>query len=222
MPGRRRPGLFDHATGNKIGARFKGQASAVTRYGSTTHFYLRAALKHVGLNPERDMTILQLGAGPEMVVRCSIAAPSLPPRSPRATPFHSYSAAGRCSSISAPPISSTRRRASPAAGRLSKREPKTTHEFLRAYVAGIHLIKKIFASPKNHSPNGCARKTPRSPRKPSRLMPACSRPRRYVPDKGIENVIQDLIKARPDFKEYLGWPEPFRENGPLEKVLRDK
>ena len=26
----------------------KGQASAVTRYGSTTHFYLRAALKHVG------------------------------------------------------------------------------------------------------------------------------------------------------------------------------
>ena len=45
----------------------KGQASAVTRYGSTTHFYLRAALKHVGLNPDKDMTILQMGAGPEMV-----------------------------------------------------------------------------------------------------------------------------------------------------------
>jgi hypothetical protein len=44
----------------------------------------------------------------------------------------------------------------------------------------------------------------------------------YVPDKGIENVIKDLIRARPEFKEYLGWPEPFRENSPLEKALRDK
>ena len=35
----------------------KGQASAVTRYGSTTHFYLRAALKYVGLNPEKDMPL---------------------------------------------------------------------------------------------------------------------------------------------------------------------
>src|SRR5258706_16259269 len=42
----------------------KGQASAVTRYGSTTHFYLRAALKQVGLNPEKDMTILQMGPVP--------------------------------------------------------------------------------------------------------------------------------------------------------------
>jgi NitT/TauT family transport system substrate-binding protein len=61
----------------------KGQASAVTRYGSTTHFYLRAALKHVGLNPDKDMTILQLGAGPEMVValdRGAIAAAALTTR----------------------------------------------------------------------------------------------------------------------------------------------
>lgn len=39
----------------------------MTRFGSTTHFYLRAALKHVGLDPERDLVVLQLGAGPEMV-----------------------------------------------------------------------------------------------------------------------------------------------------------
>ena len=51
----------------KSAAELKGHASAVTRYGSTTHFYLRTALRHVGLNPDRDMTILQLGAGPEMV-----------------------------------------------------------------------------------------------------------------------------------------------------------
>jgi len=47
-----RSGLFDHAPEIKSAQDLKGQASAVTRYGSTTHFYLRAALKHVGLNPE--------------------------------------------------------------------------------------------------------------------------------------------------------------------------
>jgi hypothetical protein len=34
--------------------------------------------------------------------------------------------------------------------------------------------------------------------------------------------VKDLIKARPEFKEYLGWPEPFRENGPLARALREK
>jgi hypothetical protein len=48
------------------------------------------------------------------------------------------------------------------------------------------------------------------------------KPAPIVPDKGIENVVQDLVKARPDFKQYIGWPEPFRENGPLEKVLKEK
>jgi hypothetical protein len=43
-----------------------------------------------------------------------------------------------------------------------------------------------------------------------------------VPDKGINNVVLDLVKARPDFKDYLDRPEPFRENGPLENALRGK
>jgi hypothetical protein len=43
-----------------------------------------------------------------------------------------------------------------------------------------------------------------------------------VPDKGINNVVLDLVKARPEFKDYLDRPEPFRENGPLEKALREK
>jgi hypothetical protein len=48
------------------------------------------------------------------------------------------------------------------------------------------------------------------------------KPAPVVPDKGIENVVKDLIRARPEFKEYIGWPEPFRENGPLERALREK
>ena len=48
------------------------------------------------------------------------------------------------------------------------------------------------------------------------------KPSPIVPDKGIDNVIQDLVRARPDFKQYIAWPELFRENGPLEKVLKEK
>ena len=43
-----------------------------------------------------------------------------------------------------------------------------------------------------------------------------------VPDKGINNVVLDLVKARPEFKDYIDRPEPFRENGPLERALRDR
>src|SRR2546428_310236 len=52
----------------KSAAELKGKPAGITRYGSTTHFYLRTALRHIGLDPERDILILQLGAGPEMVV----------------------------------------------------------------------------------------------------------------------------------------------------------
>ncbi len=51
----------------KSAADLKGKATAVTRLGSTTHFYLRAAARHVGLDPEKDLTILQLGTGTETV-----------------------------------------------------------------------------------------------------------------------------------------------------------
>jgi NitT/TauT family transport system substrate-binding protein len=197
----------------------KGQASAVTRYGSTTHFYLRAALKHVGLNPEIDMTILQLGAGPEMVValdRGAIAAAALTTR--YAIPFLQRGwpmlVDLSTTDLVYPSSCVTSSRA------FIRAEPKTTHEFLRAYVRGIHLIKKdlrfaekSFAKWMRENDSAITKKTVEAY---ARLF----KPAPIVPDKGIDNVIQDLVKTRPDFKQYIGWPEPFRENGPLEKVLK--
>jgi NitT/TauT family transport system substrate-binding protein len=199
----------------------KGQASAVTRYGSTTHFYLRAALKHVGLNPDKDMTILQLGAGPEMVValdRGAIAAAALTTR--YAIPFlqRGWPVLVDLShtDLVYPSSCVTSSRA------FIRAQPKTTHEFLRAYVAGIHLIKKdqrfaekSFAKWMREKDSAIVKKTVEAYARLFKLAPV-------VPDKGIENVILDLVKARPDFREYIGWPEPFRENGPLEKVLKER
>lgn len=199
----------------------KGLASAVTRYGSTTHFYLRAALKHVGLDPDKDMTILQLGAGPEMVIaldRGAIAAAALTTR--YAIPFlqRGWPVLVDLShtDLVYPSSCVTSSRA------FIRAEPKTTHSFLRAYVAGIHLIKKNIRFAEKSFSKWMREKDGMIVKKTVEAYARVFKTEPIVPDKGIQNVIQDLIKARPDFKEYLGWPEPFRENGPLEKVLRER
>ena len=205
----------------KSAADLKGQASAVTRYGSSTHFYLRAALKHVGLNPDKDMTILQLGAGPEMVAALEtgrIAAAALTTR--YAAPFlqRGWPVLVDLSTTDLvyPSSCVTSSRA------FIRAEPKITDDFLKAYVAAIHLIKKDHRFAEKSFSKWMREKdatiTKRTVGAYARLFKTAP----VVPDKGIENVVQDLIKQRPDFKEYIGWPEPFRENGPLERALREK
>ena len=44
----------------KSAAELKGKSSAVTRLGSSTHFYLRAALRAVGLDAEKDLTLFAI------------------------------------------------------------------------------------------------------------------------------------------------------------------
>jgi hypothetical protein len=44
----------------------------------------------------------------------------------------------------------------------------------------------------------------------------------YVPDKGIENVIKDLANRRTIPKEFIGRPELFRDNAPLERALASR
>jgi NitT/TauT family transport system substrate-binding protein len=199
----------------------KGQASAVTRYGSTTHFYLRAALKQVGLNPEKDMTILQMGAGPEIVLaldRGVIAAAALTTR--YAMPFlqRGWPVLIDLSNTDLVYPSSC---VTSSRGFI-RAEPKTTDDFLRAYVAGIHLIKKNLPFAEKSFTKWMREKDPAITKKTVEAYARLFKTAPIVPDKGIENVIQDLVKARPDFKDYIGWPEPFRENGPLEKVLKEK
>jgi len=205
----------------KSAADLKGQASAVTRYGSSTHFYLRAALKHVGLNPDKDMTVLQLGAGPEMVAALEtgrIAAAALTTR--YAAPFlqRGWPVLVDLSTTDLvyPSSCVTSSRA------FIRAEPKITDDFLKAYVAAIHLIKKDHRFAEKSFSKWMREKdatiTKRTVGAYARLFKTAP----VVPDKGIENVVQDLIRQRPEFKEYIGWPEPFRENGPLERALREK
>ena len=205
----------------KTPADLKGQGSAVTRYGSTTHFYLRAALKHVGLDPDRDLTILQLGAGPEMVAALEagrIQAAALTTR--YAIPFldRGWPVLVDLSKTDLiyPSSCVTSSRA------YIRAEPKTTEDFLRAYVAGIHLIRNDRQFAEKSFSKWLREKDPAIVKRSVAAYAPLFKPAPWVPDKGIENVVKDLVGKRPEFKTYLGWPEPFRENGPLEKALREK
>src|SRR5437899_2169758 len=125
----------------KSPSELKGKSSAVTRLGSSTHFYLRAALRYVGLDAEKDMTILQLGAGPEVAAALEsgkIAAAALNIR--YAIPFLQRNWPMLIdltkTDLVYPSSCVTTSRA------FVKSEPKTVDDFLRAYVEAIQLIKK--------------------------------------------------------------------------------
>ena len=202
----------------KSAAELKGHASAVTRYGSTTHFYLRTALRHVGLNPDRDMTILQLGAGPEMVAALEagrIAAAALTAR--YAIPFLERNWPVLVDLSSTDLVYPSSCVASSRA--FMRAEPKTTEDFLRAYVAGIQLIKRDHAFAEKSLSKWLRENDPVILKKSIQAYEKLFKRTPFVSDKGIDNVVKDLVGMRPEFKEYIGWPEPFRENGPLERAL---
>jgi len=203
----------------KSAQELKGQSSAVTRYGSTTHFYLRAALKHVGLNPEKDMTILQMGAGPEMALaleRGVIAAAALTTR--YAMPFLQKGWPVLVDLSNTDLVYPSSCVASSRA--FIRAEPKVTEDFLRAYVAAIHLIKKHPQVAEKSFAKWMREKNPAITKSTVQAYAKLFKINPKVPDKGIHNVILDLVRTRPEYKEYIGWPEPFRENGPLERAMK--
>ncbi|MGE5218899.1 MAG: ABC transporter substrate-binding protein [Chloroflexota bacterium] len=203
----------------KSPAQLKGKQTAVTRLGSSTHFYLRAALKSIGLDPEKDMTILQLGAGPEIAValetgRISAAAlniryalPFLERNWPMLIDLTKTNLVYPSSCVT-------------SSRTFVKAEPKLVEDFLAAYNEAIQLIKKDPAAAERslvkwsrERDSDVVAKSVESHRRILKSPP-------YVPDKGIENVIEDLASRRKVPKEFIGHPELFRDNGPLERAVK--
>ena len=202
----------------KSAAELKGKSSAVTRLGSSTHFYLRAALRNIGLDSEKDITILQLGAGPEMATalesgRIAVAALNVRYAIPFLRRNWPVLVDLTKTDLIYPSSCVTSSRA------FVKSEPKVVEDFLSAYVAGIELIKKDpgFAE---RSLVKWTRETDsyvvtKSIETHARIFKAPP----YVPDKGIENVVKDLASRRNVSKEFIGRPELFRDNVPLDRAL---
>ena len=202
----------------KSASDLKGKSSAVTRLGSSTHFYLRAALRYVGLDSEKDLTILQLGAGPEMATalesgRISVAALNIRYALPFLRRNWPVLIDLTKTDLVYPSSCVTSSRT------FVKAEPKIVEDFLNAYVAGIQLIKKDQAFAERSLVKWTREKdayvVSKSVETHARIFKATP----YVPDKGIENVMKDLANRRSVPKEFIGRPELFRDNVPLDRAL---
>ncbi len=201
----------------KSAAELRGKASAVTRLGSSTHFYLRAALRYAGLS-DKELTILQLGAGPEMAAALEsgrIAAAALSLR--YALPFLRRNWPVLVdltkTDLVYPSSCVTSSRA------LVKSEPRLVEDFLSAYIAGIQLIKKD----SNIAQRSLAKWTRESDSyvltKTIEGFAPVFKSSPFVPDKGIENVLKEMANRRSVPKEFIGRPELFRDSGPLQRAL---
>jgi NitT/TauT family transport system substrate-binding protein len=202
----------------KSPAELRGKASAVTRLGSSTHFYLRAALRYIGLDPAKDLTILQLGAGPEMATalesgRISAAALSLRYALPFLKRNWPVPVDLTKTDLVYPSSCVTSTRA------FVNSEGRLVEDFLGAYIAGIQLIKKD----SNIAQQSLAKWTRESDSyvltKTIEGFAPVFKSAPFVPDKGIENVLKDMANRRSVPKEFIGRPELFRDNGPLKRAL---
>jgi ABC-type nitrate/sulfonate/bicarbonate transport system substrate-binding protein len=189
----------------------------VTRLGSSTHFYLRAALKYVGLS-DKELTILQLGAGPEMAAalesgRISAAALSLRYALPFLKRNWPVLVDLTKTDLVYPSSCVTSSRT------FVKSEGRLVEDFLGAYIAGIQLIKKD----SNIAQRSLAKWTRESDSyvltKTIEGFAPVFKSAPFVPDKGIENVLKEMANRRSVPKEFIGRPELFRDNAPIQRAL---
>ena len=199
-------------------AELKGKATAVTRLGSTTHFYMRAAARYVGLDPEKDMTILQLGTGSETSAALEngrIAAAAVTHR--YAFPFLQRGWPVLVDLSTTDLVYPSSCVASSRA--FVKAEPKLVEDFLRAYVAAIQVIKKDQRFTEKTFAKWLRERDPLLITKTVEVYTRIFKLNPNVPEKGIDNVIKDLMTRRPVPKEFLNRPELFRDTGPLERAM---
>jgi ABC-type nitrate/sulfonate/bicarbonate transport system substrate-binding protein len=202
----------------KTASELKGKAAGITRLSSSIHFYLRSALRMVGIDSDKEMTLLQLGGSPEITTALEtgrISAAALTIRD--ALPFMQRNWPMLVdltkSDLVYPSSCVTSTRA------FVKAEGRTVIAFLNAYVSAIQVIKKDTKMAERVLIKWLKEKESANLTKSVEAFARLFKPVPYVPDKGIENVLRDLVNQRPVPKEFIGHPELFRDNGPLERSL---
>jgi NitT/TauT family transport system substrate-binding protein len=202
----------------KSPAELKGKAAGITRLNSSIHFYLRNAARMVGVDSDKEMTLLQLGGSPEIVGALEsgrIAAAALTIRDILPFMQRGWPVLLDLSKTDLvyPSSCVTSSRA------FVKAEPKTVTAFLNTYVSAIQMIKKDTKLAERTLIKWLKEKESANLTKSVETFVRLFKPVPYVPDKGIENILKDLANQRPVPKELVGRPELFRDHGPLERAL---
>jgi NitT/TauT family transport system substrate-binding protein len=202
----------------KSAEQLRGKSTGITRLGTSVHFYLRAALKQLGLDPDKDMTILQLGVGAEIASALESGRVAAAPLSYRdSIPFVERGwpiMVDLTNSIKYPPscVASTRA--------FVKNNPNTVERFLKAYTEAIHVIKtnpplakKVYAKTYRETNAKVIDKVIDHYVEIFKSVPT-------IPQAGLENVIRDLASRKAMPKELMQ-PEIYKDDAPLQKLIKE-
>ena len=198
----------------------KGKSTAVTRLGSSIHFYLRAALKYLGLDADKDMTVLQLGGGPEIAAALEtgrIAAGILTIR--YALPFLQR---GWPVLID---LSKTDLKYPPSCVGSSRsfvrKNPQTVERFLKAYTEAIHVIKTDAALAKRVYAKEYRESDPTIIDKIVTVYAGLFKSVPTVPASGLETVIRELAARKPLPNDAFRQPDFYKDDAPLQKIIKE-
>ena len=204
----------------KTADQLKGKATAVTRLGSSIHFYLRAALKYLGMDADKDMTILQLGGGPEIAAALEsgrIAAGILTIR--YALPFLQRGWPVMIdlskTDLKYPPSCVGSSRA------FVRKNPNTVERFLKAYTEAIAVIKadptlakRIYAKEYRESDPAVIDKVVTVYAGLFKTVPT-------VPVRGLQTVIRELEARKPLPSDAFRQPDLYKDDAPLQKIIKE-
>ena len=203
--------------GMKNAAELKGKTAAVTRLGSTTHFYLRSALRYAGLDP-KDVKVLQLGldfsgaleAGQidAAALPFNLALPYLQKGWPVLLDLTKTDFVYPASCV----VSSRA---------FIKESPRVVDRFLRAYVEAIHLAKKDRAFTEKVFTKWLRQPDPEIAKRTIQVYVELFKRVPTVTDGGIKAVLEELTETSPVPKEMMNRPDYFRDQAPLERLVKE-
>jgi NitT/TauT family transport system substrate-binding protein/sulfonate transport system substrate-binding protein len=204
--------------GVKSASELKGKTAAVTRLGSTTHFYLRAALRYAGLDPQKDMKVLQLGldfsgaleAGhiDAAALPFNLALPYLQKGWPVLLDLTKTDFVYPASCV----VSSRA---------FIKESPRVVDRFLRGYVEAIHLIKKDRTFTEKAFNKWLRQPDPEIAKRTVQVYAELFKRVPTVTDGGIKAVLEELAESSPVPKEMMNRPDYFRDTAPLERLVKE-
>ncbi len=93
--------------------------------------------------------------------------------------------------------------------------------FLKAYVEAIHLMKRDHTSGERAYAKWLRQNDPTVARTAVEAYANLFKPIPRVSDRGIKVVLEDLSLNTPVPRELIDRPDYFRDNGPLDKLIRD-
>jgi NitT/TauT family transport system substrate-binding protein len=201
-------------------AELKNKTSGVSRLGSTTHFYLWAALKQIGIDADKEIRILQLGTSSEVAVALEtgrIAVAALTVRNAIRFLDKGWPLLVDLSKTNFvyPPSCVTSSRA------FLREQPGTVERVLKAYIEAIHRLKKDRVFAEQVYAKTYRETDPKIIKKTVEVYADLFKSVPYVPDQGIDVVVKQLAQRRPLPKGFVRRAEQFRDNGPLEKLVKE-